>query len=101
VSGVLNVFSGRSPDQIDVRVEMPISSDTHTSPPARDQNIIFALRDVPDAQICTAGRKSLKPSDLVIAAHPLRCGSPFALSIGARDRFTTWDAVSLREMRRA
>jgi len=68
---------------------------------ARDQNNIFAVREVPHAQICTAGRKSLKPSDLVIATHPLRCGSLFALSIGARDRFTTWDAVSLREIRRA
>jgi hypothetical protein len=61
---------------------------SHTLPPARDQNNIFALRDMPHAQICTDGRKSMKPSDLVIATHPLRCGSAFAISIGARDRFT-------------
>ena len=56
--------------------------------PARDQNNICALRDVPHAQICTAGRKSLKPSDLVIATDPPRCGSLLAISVGARDRFT-------------
>jgi hypothetical protein len=64
------------------------------------QNNIFALRDVRHARICTRGRKSLKPSGLVVSPRTALRGSPFALSIGARDRFTTWNAESVRELRR-